>query len=46
MGLAVLTQVMANNCMHFDSLAKYSAVNYEEYAAMLSISIKEFENRF
>lgn len=34
-------QVMANNCMHFDTLAKHSPVNREEYAYLLSILIKE-----
>ena len=43
---AVLTAVMANNCMHFDTLAKHSALNNEEYAAVLFIFIKEFEKRF
>ena len=39
-------QVMANNCMPFDTLAEHSPVNSEKHAAMLSILIKEFENRF
>ena len=38
---AVQTQVMANNCMHFGSSAKHN----EEYAAALSILIKEFEKK-
>lgn len=42
----MLTQVMASNCMHFDTLAKHSALINKEYAVMLSILIKEFENRF
>jgi len=42
---AVLTQVMAHNCMHFDTLAKHRALNSKEHAAVLSILIKEFENR-
>lgn len=37
---------MASNCMHFDILAKHSALINKEYAVMLSILIKEFENRF
>jgi len=41
----VLTQVKANNCMCFDTLAKYRALNSEENAAMLSVLIKEFENK-
>jgi len=43
---AVLTQVMANNCMYFDTLAKHIPINSKEYAVMLSLLIKEFENRF
>ncbi len=39
-------QAVANNFMHFDVLAKHSPVNSEKYAAVLSILIKEFENRF
>jgi len=42
----VLTQVMANNCMYFDTLAKHGAQNSEEYTVMLSLLSKEFENRF
>jgi len=42
---AVLTEVMANNCTHFDTLAKHRAQNSEEYAAMTSILIKEFASR-
>ena len=42
----MLTQVMANNFRYFDMLAKDSTVNSEKYAAMLSVLIKEFENRF
>jgi len=41
----VLPQVMANNRMHVDTLAKHKALKREEYAAMLSVLIKEFENR-
>lgn len=33
-------QVMANNFMHFDILAKYSPENTEKYAAVLSVMIK------
>ena len=32
-------QVMWNNFMHFDTLAKHSPVNSEKYAAVLSILI-------
>ena len=39
-------QVMANNCVHFDSLAKHSPVNSEKYTAVLSLLIKEFESWF
>jgi len=40
---ALLSEVMANNFRHFDTLAKHSPVNSEKYAAVLSILIKEFE---
>ena len=43
---AVLTQVMANSCTHFDILAKHRAPNSEEYSAVLSILIKKFEIMF
>jgi len=43
---AVLTQVMANNCVHFVTLAKDSPVISEKYAALLSVLKKKFENRF
>ncbi len=43
---AVLTQVIANNSVHFDILAKHKALNSKEYTAVLSILIKEFESRF
>ncbi len=39
-------QVMANNFMHFDTLAKYCTVDSEKYAAMFSILVKEFKNTF
>jgi len=42
----VLTQVVANNCMHFDMVAKYSRVKNEKYSSVLSVLIKEFQNRF
>ena len=32
--------------MHFDTLVQHSALNSEEYAAVLSVLIKEFENGF
>jgi len=32
--------------MQFDTLAKHIPVNSEKYAALPSILIKEFENRF
>jgi len=38
---AVLTQVMANNHTHFDTLAKDRALNSEEYTAMTSDLIKK-----
>ena len=31
---------------HFDTLVKHCSVSREKYAAMLSVLIKEFENRF
>ena len=42
---AVLTRVMANNCMHFDTLTKHSPVNSKKYTAIFSIVIKQFENK-
>lgn len=42
----VLTQVMANYCMHFDTLAKHRHLNSEKYTVMLFTLIKEFEKRF
>ena len=42
----MLTQVMANNCMHFDILPKHSPVNSEKYAALFSILIREFDIMF
>jgi len=32
--------------MYFDTLAKHIPINSKEYAVMLSLLIKEFENRF
>ena len=40
---AVLTQVMANNITHFDTLDKHCTVKSKKYAAMLFILIKKFE---
>lgn len=40
------SQVMANNCMHFDTQPKHSPVYREKYAAVLSVLIRGFENRF
>ena len=42
---AVLTQLMENDFMHFDTLAKHSPVNREKYAATLSVLVKKFDNR-
>ena len=39
---AVLIQVMAINCVHFNTLAKHSSVSGEECSALLSVLIKEF----
>jgi len=35
-----------NSFMHFDTLAKHSPVNSEKYASLLSVLIKEIENKF
>lgn len=43
---AVLTQVIANNCVHFHTLSEKSPENSEKYAVVLSFLIKGFENRF
>ena len=45
------THVIANNFIHFDELNKLSPMNSKKslskiYAAVLSVLIKEFENRF
>lgn len=37
---------MRNNCMHFDRLAEHNHANSGKYAALLSILIKEFDNKF
>ena len=42
---AVLTQVMTNKFMDFYALAKHSPVKSKKQAAVLSVLIKEFENR-
>lgn len=44
--LQCLPQVMANNWMRFDTLAKYSPGNSKKYAALLSVLVKEFKKRF
>lgn len=43
---AVLTQVIANNNVQFDTLIRHSPVKSDKYAAVLSVVIKEFENKF
>ena len=43
---AVPAQVMANKFMDFDILTEHCPVNSKKYAAVFSIVIKEFENRF
>lgn len=43
---ALLTQVKANNCMHYDTLAEHCPMNSRKYAAGHSVVWKEFENRF
>lgn len=40
---AELTQEMANSCLRFETLAKHSALNREEYTAMLFVFMKECE---
>lgn len=42
---AVLAQVVVHNCMHSDILVRHGALNSEEYAAVLSVLLREFENR-
>lgn len=39
-------QVMTNNAMLFELLAKHSPANREKHVSMPSILIKEFENKF
>lgn len=41
---AVLTQAMANNHMHCDTMGKHSSVNSEKYTVMLSVLIKGCDN--
>ena len=43
---AVLTQVMADKFTDSDTLAKHSPVSSKNYAAVLSVLVKESENRF
>lgn len=43
---AVLTLMVANNCMPCDTLAKHSPGNGKKYTSMLFVLIQEFENRF
>lgn len=43
---AGLTQVTANNHLHFDTQAKHGALISEECAAMLPGLVKEFDDRF
>lgn len=38
---SVLTQILANNFLHFVTLVKHSPVNSKNYAAVLSAVIKE-----
>ena len=42
----VLTQVIADNFILLDSLAKHSPVSSKKYATVLSMPVKEFQNRF
>jgi len=43
---AVLAQGMAGKLMGSETVAKHSFVNREKCAAVLSVVIKDFENRF
>lgn len=43
---AVLTLVIANKFMVFDTLVKHSPVGSKKHAAVPSVLIEEFENRF
>ena len=43
---AVLTEVMANNCMHFDTLAKHSPVNRKKICSFNLCFDNELENMF
>ena len=38
-------RVLANNCMCSNTLSEHSALNSEEYTAMFSTLINEFDNR-
>ncbi len=40
----MLTPVMAHNCTHADTLSIHAALSSEEYTAVLSILMLEFEN--
>ena len=42
----MLTQVMANNCMHFDTLAKHSPVNRKKICSFNLCFDNELENMF
>lgn len=42
----MLTEIMANHFMNFDTLDKHSPMNSKKYAPVLSVLIKEFENGF
>jgi len=42
----VVTQVMVNNVMDFDTFTKHSPVNSGKDAAILSILIMKIKNRF
>jgi len=42
---AALTQIMANNRMHCNTLAEHCPMDGKNHAAMLSVFIQEFENR-
>lgn len=42
----MLTEGLANNFIHFGTLAKHNNLHTKTYVAMLSTLVKEFENRF
>lgn len=39
----MLTEMMADTCVHWDTLSKHGPVNSKKYEAVLSILIQELE---